>query len=90
MLTIKDIQILIEAVDAWEKKSSVDSLMGTMLSAMFSRSKEDFERIQADMNKDDFDSVHLEQIRKEKAILLKAKLIQIRDKLLMEHDTITR
>lgn len=90
-LTIQEINQILESIEAWEKepmsRGFSDSMLGMMLGGL-SPKKEDedarFARLERDQ-KVKLDKAAMEQrIRKESAILLKAKLITMRNELTAE------
>lgn len=82
-LTIHDIDILIEAVDAWVISSKTTSMLGGLVfGAMLSRGgdvNEGKSFVESMMKGED----EKEQTRKEIAITLKAKLLKMRDQIMI-------
>lgn len=74
-LTVTEIDTLMEALDAWESKDMGDTLMTGMLS-MALLSKED---AKAEMEKEMAEAREKTRRKKETSILLKAKLIGMKD-----------
>ena len=79
MFTIEEIDILIDGVDAWAAKSGSDRIMGTMIGMMFSKDKEEAIKVAEKEKAAAKNAEAAEKRRKEQAILLKAKLIQLKD-----------
>lgn len=80
MFNSNEIDILMEALDAWESKDSMSDLLVTMLGAGMAKdeaSRDSYlEERQIEMEKRKLE----QRTRKEQAILIKAKLIQMRDR----------
>lgn len=77
MLTVQDIDLLLEAVEAWEAMPQMSSSLGGMIGAMLAPSKE--ERLasirgMAPTAKEKKDM----KLRKERATLIKAELIRMK------------
>jgi len=76
MFTEDEINVLLEAVEAWEKEDAASGLMSMMLGAMLI--KDEAER-DAMMEESKAATEAKTNAKKERAILLKAKLIQMRN-----------
>lgn len=95
-LTLSDINVLVEALDAWEKEPTTASFGGdllvTMMGAMMGPRKEtdpvgyEMHRREreAERKKNQSEVDSKVQLRKDTAILLKAKLVTIRQELMAE------
>lgn len=80
ILTNEDINILLEAVDAWLARGLSGYMMSTMISAIAIRDPEERKKAMQE-EKDCEKSKEAEKaVEKERAIVLKAKLLMIRDK----------
>jgi len=82
VLDKQDINVLIEALDAWVNKDAAGEILGTVLDAVLEgkvtsevRTKIDHQRLKAAEDK---------ELRKERAIMLASRLLQIRDGLVAE------
>lgn len=79
-LTADDLNVLIEAVEAWESKDFASEMMGDMVEAMLigkdPESRAEYEA-KSKQRKDDYK--RNQRQRKDRSILLRAKLIQLRD-----------
>ena len=84
MLTIDEIELLMEGIDEWIKKPDHDIFLQEVMAVSMGRSpeegKERLDKIFADEDKRKVDM----KLREERAILLKAKLIMLRDKVMIE------
>ena len=83
-LDLNDIETLIDAVSAWQSKDSMTNMMTTMLTAAFvpEDKKAEFKA------KDDAEKEEREakaRVTGERAVLLKAKLIGMKDKIIAEN-----
>lgn len=80
MLTREDIDVLIEATEAWESKDAAGELMGDLLQGMLSRGDE---KTLAEMKQRKMEETRKREqekkLRKERSIILRAKLISLRD-----------
>lgn len=76
-LTADDINVLIEALDAWKDKDAVGELMEDLLPAMLSRSKEEAQTLKPRFAEKQGRAA-AKALRKELAIVLQAKLIEMR------------
>ena len=97
MLELSDINVLLEALDAWEKEPETSSFGGdvmmTLLSVMAGPKKEvdpegyERHRLEQDRERKQARDKTLAkvQLRKDTVILLKAKLIQMRNELMAAH-----
>jgi len=90
-LTIEELNILIDALDAWERKDDVEAIIdGIFASAMIQRDNKNMDangkKIKEDLEKDLYDREKTRKLeaqnRKERSILLKAKLIHLRGALI--------
>ena len=80
MFTTDEFELLLEALDALESKSSSDMLTSMMLGIAFAEDKEEFmERAEKDRERVMREAVPT----RERIILMKAKLIQVRDRLMI-------
>lgn len=86
-LTLEDCEILIEALSAWETQESRNAMLGNIMGMTFAgigkETQEEREKALADATtkaKQEQDNIQLqEKSKREQSILLKAKLIHIRD-----------
>ena len=83
MLTNSDIDLLLEALDAYQGKFITEGFNSAMLGLIFS-SKEDREKTQNEFTSTLEDAKKLKDQTEEKVILLKAKLITMRDKVVVD------
>lgn len=80
-LDLNDIETLIDAVSAWQSKDSMHEIINTMLTAAFVP-QDKREELKA---KDDEQKIEREakaRVTSERAVLLKAKLIGMKDRLI--------
>ena len=80
-LNKKDIKILLEALDTWESKEASTHLMSLLMGGMLSRDSESAEKLLNKTNEDYNQKEKERELKKETAILLKAKLISMKDKI---------
>ena len=78
-LTRQDMDLLIEAVECWEKKDVEGSVVGSLLGAMFCRTEEDKEHYKREQEKQKAERDRSSRTTKERSILLRSKLIAMRD-----------
>lgn len=81
MLTKQDYDVLIEAVEAWESKPQSSVMLGDVISAMMCRNELEMEKMRAERAKHTAKLEVDKKIRSERSIMLRAKLIQLRDRL---------
>jgi hypothetical protein len=81
MLTVDDINLLMEAVNAWEQKDTKDLMVTSVLSMMLCKNEQQAKSMLEEHKLEQKKLDESKQIRQERAILIKAKLIQLRDKL---------
>ena len=86
MLTIDEIELLMEGVDAWVAKPENDLFLRGVLAISMSKSqqegKERIDELYEDKDRMGGDS----KLRRERGTLLKAKLIMLRDKVMIEEE----
>lgn len=87
MFTSDEIDILVEALTAWENKDAAGELMGAVFTAMISKDEESFNK-----NKEinDKKTKAMEEAKKQReiaSIKLKAKLYEIKEGMEMERVT---
>lgn len=82
-ITEQEVNVLIEAVDAWVDKDFGHSIMTDMITMMLSdgASPEAKEKIKRTKEDERNKAKQEKTLRKEQAIMLKAKLLKIRDKI---------
>ena len=78
-LSRQDVSVLLEALDAWEVKDANGRMMGSLLGAMLSRNDEERAKMKEMEDRENKKMEESMRIRKERAIILKAKLLQMRD-----------
>lgn len=95
-LTIQEINQLLEAIDAWEKEPMrngfTDGMLGAMLNGLGPKEgsqEERAEKFERETKQRIERSTIEERVRKESAILLKAKLITMRNELTAEMSSAT-
>lgn len=85
MLNDQDIELLMQGLDAIEKSESMSGLMGEMLGTMMARGDKDFlSKIDEDRRMAEFRRKQEKQLRREQVIMLKAKLVHIRQSVTAE------
>jgi len=82
MFTREDLDFLYECIEAKERDASTSSLMGTMMKTMMARTKEEAEKFIHDDELKMKEQKEAGRALRDRCILFKAKLIQMRD----EHD----
>lgn len=80
-LTKQDLDVLIDAVEAWERKEKNEGHLSDLVEAMLCRSKEEQEALQRDQAVRKLKQADASKIKKERSIVLRAKLLSIRDTL---------
>lgn len=94
-LTREDLDVLIAAVEAWESSGALGEFMGEMIAAI-GGPKDGPERDEWNRRRDAERVAKTEvqaaekRVRKERSILLRAKLIALRDRSEVEHFAATR
>jgi hypothetical protein len=78
-LTAVDIDLLLQAVEAWEKAGEQQEFMGDLLTAMLSRDDEQRQRLEAQREEQARMNEPAHRARKERGVLLRAKLITLRE-----------
>lgn len=81
MFTRDEFDVLIEAMDAWERGDSGGEIMANLLYSMARRGADAEGRAEIDRlrAKEKIERAAAQRIRKDRAILLKAKLITLRN-----------
>lgn len=82
MLSTKDIALLIEALNVWEKQPVSDSFMPMLLGSIMK--KENPEEAEKFMYEEREKSSREVEERSEKKIILQAKLLQMRDESILD------
>lgn len=82
-LTYEDVKILLDAVDEWKDAPSSDGFSGALLGLMINGEKTKEDR-QIEFSKGLEEARRKSKSRQETAVLLKAKLIHLRDSLAIE------
>lgn len=83
-LTVADINILLEAVDAWEDSDSMMGLTTSMLMLGLGVAGDTAEEKKANLTQTMNEAKAKQENKKEQAIMLKAKLLMLRQKLEVE------
>lgn len=80
-LTRKDFDVLIEAVEAWENKDAASAMMGGLMDGLLSRDMkpEQMAEMKARRADEDRKREAARKARKEISVVLRAKLISIRN-----------
>lgn len=78
-LTRQDLDVLIEAVEAWESKDLAGDMMESMLTSMMCKSEQDVEKHKSEFEKRQEKRESARRVRKERSVVLRAKLIGLRD-----------
>lgn len=78
-LTKQDLEMLIEAVEAWESKDAAAQLMDSMLGSLVCKNDEDRKRFEEKQEQKAMARNEHKKMRKERSIILRAKLIAMRD-----------
>lgn len=86
MFTDDEIQVLMDALDAWEEKEATDEMLATMLTFAMATDAADAANIMRERKAKKAPVQDSRRLRKERSVLLKAKLIQLRDKLLVANE----
>lgn len=81
-LTESDYELLLEAVKCWESKDSNSAVMGEMLGVMFGRGKDKSDdEYKREMEQRMSKAEKAGQMKAERGVILRAKLIQLRNSL---------
>ncbi len=83
-LTIKDLEILIESLDAWENKEIAGEMMGELMSMMIlgkDVTQEDKAQYEIDRDVKREKAEFEKRERKETSLLLKAKLVMLKQEI---------
>lgn len=80
-LTKQDLDLLIDAVEVWEKERTADMAFGNVMGAVFCKTPLERQLFEHEMKKAKADAKAETGIRKERSVLLRAKLIGLRDSL---------
>ena len=78
VLTEKDVDDLLEAVEAWKHKDAAGDLVGMIMIGALCKSPEEGAEMKRKMDEKE-DRTNKQRRRNERAIMLMAKLIQLRD-----------
>jgi len=79
-LTATEIDILMEGLDEWVSKGLVGNMMGSLLGAMMCEKDESARNeMKAHQSRENAEYESQKRLRKEQVIMLKAKLLKIRD-----------
>lgn len=81
MLTKQDIDVLIDAVEAWEKGDSGGEIISSLMTGMFCRTDDDRREAERRQLPGKLKAESEKKMRKERGVTLRAKLIAIRDSL---------
>lgn len=81
MLTRQDIDLLIESLDAWDHRHESGQLLMSMMGGLACRNDGDLERFKYEMERKHKQHELDNKVSRERSILLRAKLIQMRDSL---------
>ena len=84
-LKIEELDILIDAMTAWESRDSFGQLMGGLMGAMLAKDDEQREERHAQFEKTMEEKADQQRREKETSIIIKAKLIQMKDKLIAKN-----
>lgn len=79
-LTIEELDILIEAMDAWESRDSSSELMKSLMTAMIVKDEEQRAKMLQEQEEEQEQAALEKRKEKEISILIKAKLIGMKDK----------
>jgi len=79
MLNQQEIDILFDALDAFEKSKATGKLFSTMVCLSLAKDKEQAEKIMSESEVETEDEKRRQVLAREQVILLKAKLIKTRD-----------
>ena len=78
--TRQDLDVLFEAVESWEKEDHGPGFMGHMLTGMLGdKSPEAAAKLEAEMDQRQKEADAKKRKRKERGVMLRAKLITLRD-----------
>lgn len=83
-----DLDVLMEALEAWEVKDQFGDAMTNIVGSMIAR-RDPIARARMEHERavDKRNAEHAKRMRKERSVLLRAKLLQIRDRRRAEHLT---
>lgn len=81
-----DLDTLMDALEAWESKDLSGEIMGSMFDSLFtSKAGPMPANIVADRAREQRERESAKRLRKERSVLLRAKLLMIRDRRCAEH-----
>lgn len=80
-ITRQEYDVLLEAMEAWEAKGMAGRVMGSMMSAMLCRSDEERAAVEEKLRQEEQREKEEQRQRKERSVMLRAKLISLRDSL---------
>ena len=80
--SIKEIEVLMEAMDSWPYRNTASDLMTSMLESMLMKSPEDKIKLQEKQRLNKIRRDEKVQKDKDEAVLIKAKLIQMKNEVL--------
>lgn len=81
MLTEEDIDLLLDAIYHWENADADSYLLTSLLGITLSRSEEQARDVLANREKEYALAENERRMKREQAIVLKAKLLRLRDKI---------
>lgn len=81
MLTRQDYDVLLEAMEAWEQKDAGQQIMSAMLNNVLSKGAppHEKERMERETREENSRRLQDAKTRKERSVVLRAKIIAIRD-----------
>jgi hypothetical protein len=89
-LTDDDLDVLVEALEAWESKDVAGEMLGDVVESMLTRGDPvAVAKIRDQRQRDKYDRERARTARKERSVLLRAKLLTLRDRRRVEQ-TISR
>ncbi len=79
-LTRQDVDVLIEAMEAWERSGSEGQLMGSLMGSLLCRGDEEaMAKMKKEQERSRREFEEKQRLRKERSVVLRAKLISLRD-----------
>ncbi len=80
-LTREELNVLIEAIGSWTSRRASGELMETVLSSMIAKDKEQLEKFNKERKNKEAGIKEVKERENEQSILLKAKLIEMKNEL---------
>lgn len=85
-LTVQDLEVLVEAMTAWEEKDFAGEMLGDLFGAIMSDklTEEGKKKLEEEKKEKNILREKQKKVRKEQSIMIKAKLLSLKTKLEVE------